>query len=86
MFAIICDARKARDTGVEILALVDRERCRTMWWTPGNLSAVEVFDSSEDAHRRLRALTRNRARVRPLDEVKRLISQQAEAMQSASQD
>ena len=32
-YAILCDARKGSSLGVEKIALVDRKKTKSQWWT-----------------------------------------------------
>ncbi|MFZ3584428.1 hypothetical protein ACOI1H_20025 [Loktanella sp. DJP18] len=56
MFAIICKARKGAEQGVHKLALVDRTKSRTLWWTDKNPSIIEQFASEAAAQDRCLAL------------------------------
>jgi len=80
MFAIICNARKGSTQGIHTLALVDRTKCRTLWWTSDNRRIIEAFATKPVAEARAKALSKNTPRVVSLDYAKDLMKRQGEAV------
>lgn len=73
MFAIICTARSGHSKGVHTLALVDRKKCRRLWWTSDNKAIIEVFNDRKAAVERAAKLAQNNPRVVELRSAAHLI-------------
>lgn len=79
MYSIICEARKGHDAGITYLALIDRRRIRTRFWTSDEAAFLRVFATKEQAEARLRSLKYNRARVVRQDEALSILQHQRNA-------
>lgn len=76
-YAIICNARKGHNLGVDVLGLVDRSKSKRLWWTsdaPNLLLIYQKRDAADFAAKRLR---KNKPRVVPADEARRLLTSQS---------
>lgn len=62
-YAIICDARKGHNLGIDILALVDRAKSRRYWWTSDNPHIMINYRSKRAAQFACKRLRRNNARI-----------------------
>ena len=62
-YAIICDARKGKNLGIEILAYADRSLTKSMWWTSDSEWLVMAFRKRSAAVYSCSKLSRNNARV-----------------------
>lgn len=74
MFGIIQDARKGK--GIKSLALVDRARCRTQWWTTDDPNIALCYEKKSAAEFAARRLKRNSARVVPFVRVQQILNEQ----------
>lgn len=64
-FAIICEARAGHSLGITTLALVDRGKSRSRWWTSDNPSLAICYRKESAARFAARRLRRNSVRVIP---------------------
>lgn len=62
-YAIICDARKGHELGIDTLALVDRAKSKRTWWTSDSSNLIMKFIKKSAAEYSIRKLRRNNARV-----------------------
>jgi len=76
-YAVICDARTGKGAGISVLALVDRGKSRSMWWTSDDPRIVLNFHSLEAARATSRRLYYNRTRVVPYEDAINAIEEQA---------
>lgn len=83
-FAIVCDARCGESLGVHSLALVDRSKCRSMWWTSDEPEIAIRYARQSAARFAARRLKRNNARVVPFDEAVSILTDQARGIDHAS--
>lgn len=63
MYAIICDAKKGKSLGMEILALTDRSKTKDTWWTSDNESLIMAFNKRSAAEYFCKQLRYNNAEV-----------------------
>lgn len=77
-FAVICDARYGAASGIEVLALVDRQKTRTCWWTPDDASIAICYQREGAAHFAANRLRANGPRVVPFVIAKAMLDEQAE--------
>lgn len=80
MYAIICDARKGGNLGIETLALVDRGKTKKFWWTSDNPGLILGYRKKPAAEFALSRLKKNNPRIIPLEEAKAIISFQKKAI------
>lgn len=76
MFAIICNARKGHSKGVDTLALVDRLRNRSLWWTSNDPSKVRAFSTRDEAEAALSKLSQNMPRIVAYERARNTLSAQ----------
>ena len=62
-YAIICDAHKGGKLGIEILALVDRAKTKSLWWTSDDTSLILNYLSLDAANFACNRLRLNNPRV-----------------------
>lgn len=86
MFGIICNARKGRSLGIDVLALVDRTRNKNRWWTSDNPNIAICYTSEPAALFAASRLRKNNVRVVPFSRLKSLLSSQVEAIEEAERD
>jgi hypothetical protein len=75
-YAIICDARKGHQLDIDVLALVDRKRCKSSWWTSDDFGLIMRFKKKSAALFSCKRLRKNNARVVDYKDAKRYISEQ----------
>ena len=78
MFAVICNARRGRELGIEVLALVDRKKSRSRWWTSDNPSIAICYPSRAAAQFAARRLRKNSPRVVSFEIASRQLTAQAD--------
>jgi hypothetical protein len=83
MYAIICDARKGRNLGINTLALVDRGKTKKLWWTSDNPDLILGFHKKSAAEFALSRLKMNNPRIASLNEAKTEIASQRKAINEA---
>jgi len=76
MYAIICDARKGKNLGIETLALVDRGKSKKLWWTSDQTDLILGYRKKSAAEFALSRLHLNNPRIVSLDEAERIIQEQ----------
>jgi len=82
-YAIVCDARKRYDLGIEVLALVDRAKTKKTWWTSDNANLILHYRKESAAQFTCRRLRKNNARVVPYGEAIGMIEEQAQDIERA---
>ncbi|KSF20025.1 hypothetical protein AO935_15455 [Pseudomonas aeruginosa] len=85
-FAIICDARAGEGLGIDTLALVDRRKTRSLWWTSDDWSIAINYQKRDAAEFAAKRLKKNRARVVPFEQALRTLQAQARAIREAGDD
>lgn len=83
-FAIICDAQKGQDLGIEILALVDRKFTGGRWWTSDEPGIILKFHKKSAAEYVLGCLEKNNPRIIDYKEAWELIDEQRDRINEAS--
>ena len=81
MWAIICDARKGRSSYIGRLALVDRAKCKTLWWTSDDPGIAMRYESKSAAQFAADRLTKNNARIMYFEDARRILERQARDLQ-----
>lgn len=81
-FAIITDARRGRDLGIEILALIDRKKTTEFYWTGDKASKIMHYRTEEAALDRCAKLKKGNPRVVPFKHAKWTIRTQSEKLQA----
>jgi len=76
-YAIVCDARRGHNLGIDILMLVDRSRCKSLWWTSDDPRIAINYRDLNAAQFACKRLRRNRARVVMFDDAARVLRRQA---------
>lgn len=76
-YSIICDARKGHNLGIEILALVDRTKSKSAWWTSDGLEPVMEYRKLSAAQFCVKRLRKNNPRIVSAETARRLLSQQS---------
>lgn len=76
MFAILCDARNKNRGTIDTLALVDRSKDKTLFWTSDDPFIMKVFANREAAKSALSKLRFNSPRVVSLDSALESIQEQ----------
>lgn len=85
-YAIICDARKGQNLGVEILALVDRSKSRKYWWTSDAPCIAINYRSLSAATFACNRLCKNNARIVDHSKAVEMLNQQARMIDLLSED
>ncbi len=62
-YSIICNARRGHNSGIKVLGLVDRAKCRSLWWTSDNPFLLLSYDSKSAAEFACSRLKRNSPRI-----------------------
>jgi len=75
-YAIICDARNGRSLGVKFLALVDRSKTKTLWWTSDDPWLAIRYRSKKAASYACKRLRMNNPRVVDFDEMAAALQEQ----------
>ena len=75
-YSIICDARRGHAMDIQVLALVDRGRCKHLWWTSDNVSFILRYKKFEAAKFACGRLRRNNPRVVNYEEAVYYITEQ----------
>jgi hypothetical protein len=86
MHAIICDARKGENLGIDTLALVDRGKTREFWWTSDRPELILGYRKESAAKFALSRLKLNNPRIVPLEEAERIIGGQRRAIHAYEND
>lgn len=76
-FAVICDARAGESLGVQTLALVDRSKSRSLWWTSDDPALAINYQREAAAKFAARRLKHNAARVVPFEQAEQLLREQS---------
>ena len=79
-YAIICDARRGQDLGIDILALVDRKLTNALWWTSDDSDLILNFKKRSTADHVIGSLKRNNPRVVSYAEAVKRIQEQWESI------
>lgn len=80
-YAILCDARLGEGLGIGTLALVDRKKCKTRWWTSDDPSVILHYHKLEAAKFALRRLHHNDPRIVSSEHAVLVIREQAQEIQ-----
>jgi hypothetical protein len=83
-FAIVCEARKGQKLGITHLALVDRRKCKTEWWTSDKTSLIMKFATEAQAKVQLRRLKHNCPQILPYSVALEWISEQANEIEESN--
>jgi hypothetical protein len=75
-YAIICNARKGENMGIDVLALVDRAKSKQFWWTSDHASLILNYLSRDAAEYCVKRLKKNNARIVAYESAVKLISRQ----------
>ena len=79
-YAIICDARKGGVFRVSTLALVDRKKCKSLWWTSHDPDIMLRYESESAAGFACGRLRRNNPRVVDASEAESILREQGNAI------
>lgn len=77
-WSIVCDARRGKDLGIRILALVDRRVQTNRWWTSDESAAVAVWRDRDTAEKVCSRFAQNNCRVVRAADAVSVIAEQAE--------
>lgn len=75
-FAVIQDARMGGELGIKTLALVDRSKTKSTWWTSDDVFLILKYRHRGAAEYAANRLKRNNARVVPYEQACQLIADQ----------
>lgn len=75
-YAIICNARKGYDLGITCLALVDRRKTRSTWWTSDSPGLILEYKKRSAAEYACKRLKKNGPIVVPYSDAVRFVSDQ----------
>lgn len=82
-YAVICDARMGESLGIETLALVDRTRTKSLWWTSDDWRIAICYRDKRAADFAAKRLRRNRARVIRFCDAAEILAEQSERISNA---
>lgn len=80
-WGILRKARKGQSLGIKVIAMVDRSKCRSQWWTSNEPDLIMDFHYQAAAEKRASGIPN--ARVADIDHVRQRIREQAEAIEEA---
>lgn len=86
MYSIICDARKGRALGINVLGLVDRGLSKRFWWTSNSPGILLRYLKKSAADYACGRLKKNNPRVVSSYTAEKLLEQQVKRMQDLRQD
>ena len=77
-YAILCDARKGGQFGINCLALVDRNKTKKLWWTSDDEHLIMIFKKKSAAQFTLNKLMMNSPCISSADDAINSIKLQRE--------
>ncbi|WP_116082050.1 hypothetical protein [Tropicimonas sp. IMCC34011] len=86
MYAIICNARKGASMGISTLALVDRAKSKSLWWTDHNSELAMKYRKRSAAEFAASRLKQNNARVVSSAFAHAILSRQFRAIVTAERE
>lgn len=76
-YAILCDARKGSSLGVEKIALVDRKKTKSQWWTSDQSQLILNYRKRSAADFACKRLKRNNPEVISYERAVKVVENQA---------
>lgn len=86
-YTIVCDAKRGKELGISILALVDRSKVNDMWWTSDQPNLILFYHNKSAANFAMSRIQHRdwcpevgNFRIVPLNKAKQIIQDQRDAI------